>query len=210
MTFFLDSMQRFFVLIFPMCDKARVLRRPGRVGSPDVIKDLEAHSITAFTGLDLIASWKMSITGPKSSAVGKINSTRVRPCTSLNHSILFFDVEKTPEEGHEILIASDKGHHSIRQGVLINQVLRIEVAKFEEFCVARAIIDVFLCSVEEPKLLLSGRHAGERRERFRGLWDKGWRRDNDISLRLTLIGKFRTLYTVLARERCGGGERRLL
>ncbi len=172
MALFFNSVKSFFVLILPMCNEPRVFGSPGRVRGPDVIQDFIAHSISSLAGFILVTLGQMTVAGAESSAMRKVDTPRVWTCTGFDDFLLLLNVEEALEPTHEVWVTTNEGANSVSEGVLVNEVLRVQIYEFEEFGVAGTIANLLLCTIKEGKFFLSGGGAGVRRERFRQLWHK--------------------------------------
>jgi hypothetical protein len=84
----------------------------------------------------------------------EVHSARVRSDTCFDHLLLNFDAKKSCEPAHEVRIVADECGSSVKQDVLVDEILREEIRQFKEFSVRGFVADVFLGAVEKAKFLL--------------------------------------------------------
>ena len=79
---------------------------------------------------------------------------RVRSDTCFDHLLLNFNAKKSCEPTHEVRIVADERGSSVKQDVLVDEILREEIRQFEEFGVRGLVADVFLSAIEKAQLFL--------------------------------------------------------
>jgi hypothetical protein len=84
----------------------------------------------------------------------EVHPARVGSDTCFDHLLLNFDAKKSCEPAHEVRVATDERSCSIKQDVLVDEILREEIRQFEEFSVRGFVADVFLGAIEKAKLFL--------------------------------------------------------
>jgi hypothetical protein len=84
----------------------------------------------------------------------EVHPARVRPDTCFDHLLLNFNAKKSCEPAHEIRIVADERGSSVKQDVLVDEILREEIRQFKEFSVRGFVANVFLGAVEKAKLFL--------------------------------------------------------
>jgi hypothetical protein len=84
----------------------------------------------------------------------EVHSARVRSDTCFDHLFLNFNAKKSCEPAHEVGIVADERSSSVKQDVLVDEILREEIRQFEEFSVGGFVADVFLGTIEKAKLFL--------------------------------------------------------
>ena len=96
----------------------------------------------------------MSIARPKRSTVRKVHSAGVGPDTCFDDFLLDFDAKKSGEPAHKIWIVANESCSSIKQYMLVNEVLRKEISQFQKLSVGGFVADVFPGAVKKAKFLL--------------------------------------------------------
>jgi hypothetical protein len=84
----------------------------------------------------------------------EVHPARVRSDTCFDHLLLNFNAKKSCEPAHEVRIVANERGSSVKQDVLVDEVLREEIRQFEEFSVCGFVADVFLGAIEKAKLFL--------------------------------------------------------
>jgi hypothetical protein len=84
----------------------------------------------------------------------EVHPARVRSDTCFNHFFLNFNAKKSCEPAHEVRIVADERGSSVKQDVLVDEILREEICQFKEFSVRGFVADVFLGAIEKAKFFL--------------------------------------------------------
>lgn len=84
----------------------------------------------------------------------EVHPARVRPDTCFDHLLLNFNAKKSCEPAHEVRVVADERGSSVKQDVLVDEILREEIRQFKEFGVRGFVANVFLGAIEKAKLFL--------------------------------------------------------
>jgi hypothetical protein len=84
----------------------------------------------------------------------EVHPARVRPDTCFDYLLLNFNAKKPCEPAHEVRIVADERGSSVKQDMLVDEILREEIRQFKEFSVRGFVADVFLGAIEKAKLFL--------------------------------------------------------
>ena len=84
----------------------------------------------------------------------EVHPARVGSDTCFDHLLLNFNAKKSCEPAHEVRVVADERGSSVKQDVLVDEILREEIRQFEEFSVCGFVANVFLGAIEKAKLFL--------------------------------------------------------
>ena len=121
------------------------------------------------------SSWQQSVAGTVSSAAAQVDLPGRRFRCQLDDSWLRFVPDDALEPGEQISVAADVGCGFLEKGLLVDQILRPDVAQLEELRHVLTVADELLDTIKEEGLIGTAQSAGNRGNRLRESRDEAWR-----------------------------------
>ena len=97
--------------------------------------------------------WKKAIAGTQPPAIAQCDSTCGRPRLVVDNVLIAIVGDENFEPVHQIWVAADEVADLMHKNVLVDEVLREEVAELQELVHSRLVPNVLLHPVEECQLL---------------------------------------------------------
>ena len=137
-----------------MGNEARVLGCPSGMRCPFVIQDLFAHLVVlpSSTLLQPLSFRQETIARTQGTAVAEAHLGVTLDWFVLDQFICAVVEDKLLKETHEIMTMTDELVGLVDKGILVDQVLREQVAKFEKLIECRFVGKEFLDPVKESYL----------------------------------------------------------